>query len=171
MARLNGKNLIKVMLGKAGEVILGRHEGDIVYRGLEKWEKFNAVRHSNSYYTEGSWVSQGTTQGYANSEPISGTTGYRFSAETGIFSSTGSLVSMHPAYSSGVIYIVHGSGVARLSFSSGSYTSSSKSAQGPYTDTWYGKGSTSYGYVYAREGTYPDNGRGTDGYWYLRVAR
>lgn len=35
--------------------------------------------------------------------------------------------------------------------------------------TWYTKGSTSYGVVEGYSGDYPDNGRHSDGYWYVRV--
>lgn len=126
-----------------------------------QWEKFNCVSSYYTYYIKGPfeilspWSSEYT-----------GYTSYRFNSSTGTFTGTGSRKTVGPS-NPGTVYTSGGSDIGRLEFSGGEGTMYTQKAQGPYSGTDYNKGSTSYGLVRGAPGTYPSNGRASDGYWYV----
>ena len=141
---------------------------------LIKWEKFNVVTYDNSRWE------------YSESQPTI--------ADVGVEAS-----SVNFAYNNYVInhttgQFVFSGGANRLGselggwyigggtnktwyFSNGSsgsvyyYKTYSSYITGPFwvSDYSYVKGSTSYGYVYGAEGTYPNNGKSGE-FWYLRIG-
>lgn len=158
------KNIKLMYVGVAGKAhkILKAYVGvngkaKLVY-SLGVWEKWNSVYYQ--YYTQGPWE----TLSPASSE-FTGHTSYSFDSSTGIFSATGGTITVGPT-KPGTAYTSGGRDIGRYVFSGGSGTIYTRDARGPYGS--YTKGSTSYGLVYALPGTYPDNGRASDGYWYVK---
>lgn len=125
-----------------------------------QWEKFNCVSSYYTYYTQTAWdVLSEWHEDY-------GYTGYSFNSSTGEFKTTGSEKTVGPS-NPGTVYRGGGDTIFRVVFSGDTGTAYYREAQGPYSGIDYGKGSTSYGLVRGAPGTYPSNGRASDGYWYV----
>lgn len=144
-----------------------------------KWEKFNVVSYDQpySYYTDGNWYSLGSEEldpGYT----ISG-----FSSFSGPNASTGNYTGSGSATGGvnkpGTVYGVSGNQVTEHSFYPGPAGTKNtgwwqqvrrkNSILQSGSDTYYSKGSTSYGYVYGAAGAYPDNYY-SGSYWYVKIG-
>lgn len=144
-----------------------------------KWEKFSVNTYYSTYYTQGpfdlvSTDTDGPGAGYA------GYSGYNFNQYTGQFSPAGSAVTLSAGQSGRIFQTGSGNICKMVTYTAiknpdGTSTHSIcdihySYAKGPYTSSSSYKGSTSYGYVYDAEGTYPNNGI-KDGYWYVFVEK
>lgn len=138
-----------------------------------QWQKWNVVKSSRTYYTQGEF--QGPATGDVGSQTFTGYTSYTFRASTGEYTGTGSQKTIS-ASAPGTVYFrfennfPQSSSVARITITgtgeSAQWALYVSSSDGPFTSTSYSKGATFYGYVYGEKGLYPDNGR-KDGYWYV----
>jgi hypothetical protein len=125
---------------------------------LVRWEKWSCTKESGTYYSQGSFVEtdgsvipSGTTyQGYST---------YSFdSFSAAPYTNSGAYISIGYG-KEGTIYTASGTTCTkRVVAYTGStwYTTTYVAEAVPHSDYIYVKGSTSYGYVYAVRGAYPD---------------
>lgn len=127
------------------------------------WEKWAAVQTSSTYYDRGTTVliaEETAGEGY------NGYSSFYFNPESGIYSGSGAQIVIG-ASSPGTVYVPSGSSLFTITVSGGVFREYRQTSSGPYTQTYWTKGVTSYGDVYAGDfEEYPRNGY-KDGYWYV----
>lgn len=163
MARIGGRTVAAMTL--AGRPVLrGDHGGAVVYRGLTRWRRYNAVSISRSIYYLSSWVPDLSIE---IGEVLTGWSGYSLNEQTGQLSPAGQLRSITVGQQLGTLYSLSASRVGRWSCGRDGCLLAIATVLGPAVSISYVRGSVDYGPVYGKEGTYPTNGRGQDGYWYV----
>lgn len=138
------------------------------------YDKFTAI--SNTSYVEPGWVSQGNDYSPRYSD-LAKT--YSWHSNTGKFTTNGDFYASGTMVPTGAIgYRLSGTVLYRYSKTDGSslaeYSSnasaSTKDSNSASTNTTYTKGSLVQAGIAVEDGTYPANGRHTDGYWYVKGA-
>lgn len=120
------------------------------------YKKYNAIFNSSYYY-----LAQSTP--YWDTQPsISGYTGYTFDQNTGIITYLGAQSST----TAGTRYTGSSTSLTARNISNGNVQVTDYSSQ--YSPSYYSRG-TYIGPVIAEDGTYPNNARHTDGFWYERT--
>lgn len=141
-----------------------------------KWEKWESEIHYYSYdrtrYKDGTWTHYGASK-VAAPYSMSGYAGYSLNPSTGQYT----LVSPTTVTNNGSVYTAGGSSVTGFILQQSGdevivtpATMSAVSYTETVTGSSYVKGSVKVGDVYADVGTYPTNGRHSDGYWYVYVG-
>lgn len=138
------------------------------------WSKYNTITNS-TYSDTAPWQASGDSfkvfVGASNS--------YTFNPTTNRYSKAGSTyMGGQPVYAGSVAYEGGGSTITRYVAKSGGdpshgleVTVASKNASNNNGHTSYSKGSLIQSDIQAQEGTYPTDGRHSDGYWYVRGSR
>lgn len=139
---------------------------------LYYYDKFTAI--SNTYPITQEYAEQWTSETYSNQNyQASGYNSYTFDKSTGKFATSGSYVTIQGSFNAGTVYSVSGNTlhrfVARLSETMLSESScTAKLVQTGGGGTYYTKGSLVQSDIIAEDGTYPANGRHSDGNWYVK---
>lgn len=122
---------------------------------LYVYQKYNAQLNNGSYF-----LSQTGQSNSANATAL-GWTDYSFNSTTGVISTAGTFIDT----SNGSVYNVNNNVLTQSTVSGGSTTLTT--FQSFYSGDYYSQG-TLIGQVIAEDGTYPANGRHTDGFWYVK---
>ena len=138
------------------------------------YDKFMAI--SNTSYVEPGWASQGSDFSVRYADLAKS---YSWNPSTGKFTVNSDFYASGTTVPTGAIgYRLLGTVLYRYSKTDGSslaeYSSnasaSTKDSNSASTNTNYSKGSLVQAGIAAEDGTYPANGRHTDGYWYVKGA-
>lgn len=136
------------------------------------YDKFTAI--GNTSYVEPGWVSQGNDYSPRYSDLAKS---YSWNSSTGKFTVNSDFYASGTMIPTGAIgYRLSGTVLYRYSKTDGSslaeYSSnasaSTKDSNSASTNTTYSKGSLVQPNIVAEDGTYPANGRHTDGFWYVK---
>lgn len=119
------------------------------------YQKYNAQLNSGSYF-----LSQTGQSNSANATAL-GWTDYSFNTTTGVVSTAGTFIDT----SSGSVYVVNSNVLTQKTVTGGQ--TALTTFESFYSGDYYTQGSL-IGQVIAEDGTYPTNGRHTDGFWYVR---
>jgi len=137
------------------------------------YDKFTAI--GDTKWIEGAWILEGTANWAFYATP----SGYSFSSTINSFSTSefvpwGTNLNVNAGDSCYIVnldtvtkYTAKVSGNSSYNISCDKYT---KRTQNNTTQTTYSKGSLVQSNIAAEDGTYPANGRHTDGYWYVKSA-
>ena len=111
--------------------------------GYILWGRYQCTRQAHgqeyTYYTQGQWQDAGSGTASWASGSVSGYTGYVFDSVTGLFSGTGSSITLYGG-DSGIVYEIEGSLCRKVTFTATSVVESAtvsqvSQAQGPFTGT------------------------------------
>jgi len=136
------------------------------------YDKFTAI--ANTSYVEPGWASQGSDFSVRYADLAKS---YSWNPSTGKFTVNSDFYASGTTVPTGAIgYRLLGTVLYRYSKTDGSslaeYSSNSsastKDSNSASTNTNYSKGSLVQAGIVAEDGTYPANGRHTDGYWYVK---
>lgn len=127
---------------------------------LYVYQKYNAVFSGGYYYI--AWGSPSTTQEVTGYQ-TSGYLNYSLNSSNGVI--TYSTPATIGTTFGGTVYSGGSSSITQTSLSGTNRTTTSGSVY--YSSSYYSQGSL-VGQVIAEDGTYPSNGRHSDGFWYVR---
>lgn len=128
---------------------------------LYHYDKYHANSQWSGNY-EGNWVNEGLKTMVLNHNVH---TSYAFDKITGKFSNAGSALVVIKGQASGTYYQAFDSSVVRNIYSGETYEQWRRTVKQDHLG--YSRG-TLITTLIAEDGTYPTNGRHTDGYWYVR---
>lgn len=138
------------------------------------YDKFTAI--GNTSYVEPGWVSQGNDYSPRYSDLAKS---YSWNPSTGKFTvnsdfyASGTMIptgAIGYRLSGTVLYRYSKTDASSLAEYSSNASASTKDSNSASTNTTYSKGSLVQSNIVAEDGTYPSNGRHSDGYWYVKGA-
>lgn len=133
------------------------------------YDKFTAIRTDVPEY---SYVAEWGADTYTQNFSVQGYTSYTFDKYTGKFGTSGSFTTIQANITPGSVYGIFGDQIIKWTSREGVSTLSESWCTANYKQTGtsasYSKGSLVQSDIVAEDGTYPANGRHSDGSWYVK---